>query len=227
MALKQAVCENLIANNVATAVKLPRIENKEVVPLSNDEISKFILVAKEHWLYPAIVLELGTGLRRGALLALTWENVDFENETIKISRSYIKTKVGNVMQDETKTKASRRIIPVPHEVMLILQKHKVVAFKGSEFVFTQQSSEKPISPRHFSKMYETLCIKAGLRTTKFHDLRNTYASQQLALNTHMKTISQLLGNSDIKTTMNTYSHVTDKLEREAATKLNGVLKTYM
>lgn len=257
MALEQAVDDGKIAKNIAIKIALPRIEQKAVEPLTDEEISNLLYVLKnwnttdlakeqkrpffkdkpqEHWLYPAILLELGTGIRRGELLALKWKNVNFDNNSITITESLVKTRIATGKKDEKKTvnifqepktKASIRNITVPVQIMDKLKAHKE-ANNSPEFVFTQQSDKtKPITPRHFSRTFETICEKAGLKTTRFHDMRHTYASQQLALNTHMKVVQAQLGHTDIKTTLNRYSHLTQGLQQEAADKLNDKFKSFI
>jgi len=257
MALEQAFDDGKIAKNVALKITLPRIEQKAVDPLTDEEINHLLCVLKnwntkelakeqkrpffkdkpqEHWLYSAILLELGTGIRRGELLALKWKNVNFDNNSITITESLVKTRVSTDKKDEKKTinilqepktKSSMRNITVPAQIMVKLKAHKE-ANNSPEFVFTQQSNKsKPINPRHFSHSFEAICKKAKLKTTRFHDMRHTYASQQLALNTHMKVVQAQLGHTDIKTTLNRYSHLTQGLQQEAADKLNDKFKAFM
>ena len=216
-ALKQACKERLIQRNDADNVTLPRIVQKEIVPLTDEEILALLAVAKGHWLYPALLLEIGSGLRRGELLALEWRNVDFAKNTITVTQSYVKTRIGNIMQ-EPKTKASIRIVNVPPRIIRLLKTYK--KGKTSIYVFSQKNHVNPIAPRNFSHIFELWCAKAGLIRTRFHDLRHTYASQLLAENVQMKVVQAQLGHSDIKVTMNRYSHLTKAVQQEAASKLN-------
>jgi len=216
-ALNQACIERLVHRNEAAHVILPKITQQEIIPLTDQELERLISVASGHHLYPALLLEIGTGLRRGELLALQWRNVNFAKNTIAITQSYIKTRIGNLMQSP-KTKSSIRIVSVPSSIMAILKTHKEGV--SSLFVFTQKNSDKPVSPRHFSKIFEVWCSKAQLNTKRFHDLRHTYASQLLAANVHMKVVQAQLGHADIKVTMNRYSHLSHDQLQEAAEQLN-------
>ena len=220
-ALKQACRERLIARNEAADVTLPTIVQSEIIPLTDQEIKTLLEVAEGHWLYPALLLEIGTGLRRGELLALEWRNVDFAQNTIAITQSYVKTRIGDLMQ-EPKTKSSVRVVNVPAGIMNFLKEYK----KGSrsKYVFPQKRNDKPIAPRNFSHVFEGWCAKAGLEGTRFHDMRHTYASQLLAENVHMKVVQAQMGHSDIKVTMNRYSHLAQGMQQEAADKLEAKLK---
>ena len=220
-ALKQACKERLIARNEADNVTLPAIVQQEIIPLTDDEIKALLEAAQGHWLYPALLLELGTGLRRGELLALEWRNVDFAQNAVTITQSYVKTRAGDIMQ-EPKTKSSIRVVNVPPGIMNYLKEYKKDSH--SNYVFSQKSNDKPVAPRNFSHVFESWCAKAGLERTRFHDLRHTYASQLLAENVHMKIVQAQLGHSDIKVTMNRYSHLTQGMQQEAASKLDEKFK---
>lgn len=219
MALDRAVKESIIAINPAKTVSLPKVERPEVKPYTLEDIQRLLDVAKSHRLYPAILLELGTGLRRGELLALTWDNVNFITGTIAVTQNYVKTKAGNIMQPP-KTASGRRVIVVPDSIIDKLQEYKKTA-TSAKWVFPQASNpDKPISPRHFSKIFEGIAKKAGI-SSKFHQLRHTFASQLLDSNVHMKVVQEALGHSNIQISMNTYSHLTQTLQAEAANKLNS------
>ena len=147
--------------------------------------------------------------------------MDFAQNAITITQSYVKTRTGDIMQ-EPKTKSSIRVVNVPSSIMNVLKEHK----KGSQskYVFSQKSNDKPVAPRNFSHVFERWCAKARLERTRFHDLRHTYASQLLAENVHMKVVQAQLGHSDIKVTMNRYSHLTQGMQQEAASKLDEKFK---
>ena len=122
----------------------------------------------------------------------------------------------------TKTKSSIRVVNVSSGIMKYLKEYKKDSH--SSYVFSQKSNDKPVAPRNFSHVFERWCTKAGLEKTRFHDLRHTYASQLLAENVHMKIVQAQLGHSDIKVTMNRYSHLTQGMQQEAASKLDEKFK---
>ena len=220
-ALNQATREKLIPQNPADNVSLPRIEIKDIQPLSDDDLLRLINAAKYHRLFYALMLLIGTGIRRGELLGLRWQDVNFHNNTIAITRSYVKTNIGDIMQ-EPKTRSSIRVINVPEIIMLILAEHRSSIPSTKVMVVSQTNSEQPLSPRNFSRTFSEWCAAAGLTTRRVHDLRHTYASQLMSLNVPMKLAQAQLGHSDIKTTMH-YSHFMNGIQQEASTKLNTKL----
>jgi len=215
----------MIPSNPADNTSLPRIVINEIQPLNDDELHRLMEVAKDYRLYHALILLIGTGIRRGELLGLKWQDINFGNNTIAISRSYVKTNIGDVM-NEPKTQAGIRVINVPILVMQLLWEYKSTLPENAVMVVSQLNSDKPISPRNFSRIFAGWCEKANLETNRVHDLRHIYASQLMALNVPMKMAQAQLGHSDIKTTMR-YSHFMDGMQQEAANKLNNKLDSIM
>ncbi|MFH0801161.1 MAG: site-specific integrase [bacterium] len=237
-ALKQAVKEQLIYRNVAEAVKLPGKVDREIRPLSVDEIARFLEAAQDHRLGAAFLLELGTGLRRGELLALHWKEVDFKKGLLSVkfslARAYVdrkKTKTALVFL-EPKTKSSKRLIPIPEEIILELKALKArqneerlffgEAYEKNDLVFCSEDG-RPLDPRNFSRRFENILKKARLPRIRFHDLRHTFATRLLELNEHPKIVQELLGHSRITTTLDIYSHVDPELKVKAAGRLNEML----
>ena len=123
-ALKQAIKENLIKNNPTEHCILPKDKKQEMKTLTVKQMKLFLNVAKDHRLYASFLLDLTTGLRRGELLALSWSDVDFFANTIKIEKQLVITRTGNKFTD-LKTSLSRRTIDVPLHVMNQLKAHKI------------------------------------------------------------------------------------------------------
>ena len=217
-ALNQAVIERLIPENPAQNIVLPRIEYNEIEPLTNEEMERLINASKDHRLFHALMLLMGTGIRRGELLGLYWQDVNFEKNTIVIQRNYVKTTIGDIMS-EPKTRSSIRAINVPPVVMKILWDYKSTLPPNAIMVVPQLNCDKPISPRNFSRTFSQWCDKADLKTNRVHDLRHTYATQLMALNVPIKVTQAQLRHSNIKTTMG-YTHFMDGMQTEASDKLN-------
>jgi integrase len=200
-----------------------------------DQVVQFLNCARNDRLYAAFLLEFNTGIRRGELLGLQWKDVDLETGTISICRSlvriYNKGKTELSFQ-EPKTAAAKRTLPITAEVVAALKNHKKqqieerLAF-GSEYedndlVFCSPKGT-PLDPRSFTRHFDTLLNKAGLPHIRFHDARHTVATLLLEQNEHPRVVQELLGHSDISTTLGTYSHVSSDLKRKAAEKLSAVL----
>ena len=147
-------------------------------------------LTKETRHYPAYLLELTTGLSRGELLALRWENTDLEPGTILVKENLVKTKEGLIFQ-EPKTKTSKRVINLPSHVVAELKKHKKAQaedrlrlgeeYENNDLVVCREDG-KPLNPRNFSKHFEKLESKLqaeGFPQITFHGLRHTFATLAL------------------------------------------------
>lgn len=231
-ALKQAVREQLIARNPADVVAPPRQQKKEIKPLTTEQVQHLLATMKEDRLYSAFLLELGTGLRRGELLGLRWQDVDLDKGIIRVQQSLVRTKKGVLFQ-APKTERSRRSIPLPENVVRELKRWKArqnqerlalgEAYQDNGLVFCREDG-RWLEPTYFSKCFDKLLEKAGLPHVRFHDLRHTHATQLLQLGVHVKVVQERLGHSTVTMTLDTYSHVLPGLQEDAAAKLNGVLK---
>jgi len=130
-ALDQAVNENIIYSNPATNTVQPRQVCKEIHPLNTEQVQKFLEAIKDDWLYPLYLTELGTGLRRGELLGLMWDDINWENGTANIKRSLLDIKGKPYLQEDVKTKTSKRNVRLPGEVVKELKKLKKQQESGS------------------------------------------------------------------------------------------------
>ena len=230
-ALKQALKNQLVYRNVAEATELPADKKKEARALTLEEMDRFLNALEGDRLKAAFVTLLGTGLRRGELLALKWDNVNLKEGTIAVKENLVWiAKKGFVFQSP-KTEKSKRVVPLPDDVLAELKRHKVrqaeeklkigAAYQDNSLVFCTEIGT-PIIPRNFERKYKALLKKAGLTGVKLHSLRHTYATRLLELGENLKVVQELLGHSRISVTADIYSHVSPELKRGAAAKLNGL-----
>lgn len=222
---EDAVDEGVILRNPAHKIDLPKTRPREVIPLTEDEMATILAACFGTRLYPVIFCEYGTGLRRSEILALTWDDVDFEQKTITVNKRYVRVGNRNVLQRGTKTAASNATIAVPSEVISFLQQLP----KTSKFIFAQKDGQ-PLNPNNFRRDFklkiEQLCKSGklvGRTELHFHDLRHNYASQLVALNVHSRLIQAQMRHSDSRTT-NRYAHTTLVGQQAAAEILNTRLK---
>lgn len=227
--MQEAVEENLIIRNPAENIELPKIMDRDIRPLTKVEMAKILEVCYGTRLYPVILVEYGTGLRRSEILALTWDNIDYEKKTISINKTYVMVNTKPVLQYDTKTKASKHPIAVPAGVIDFIQSLP----KQSDFIFPQQDGQ-PQNPNCFRRDFKTKIKQAsellrledpeykGMEDVRFHDLRHNYASQLVALNVHQRLIQAQMRHSDSRTT-NRYSHITMAGQQESANILDDVI----
>ena len=237
-ALNQALKENLVARNVTEAVRLPKLRHREMQPLRREEVQAFLAAARGHRLYAAFLLELTTGLRRGALLALRWRDLDFENGLLHVRRILHRVKLPNgekktaLVFEEPKTVTARRTVPVPKAVLAELKAHKArqneeklklgEAYEDHDLVFATPLG-KPLDPDNFTKQFTRLLEKAGIPKVRFHDLRHTVATLLLEADEHPKVVQELLGHARISITLDLYTHARPELKRRAVESLSGMV----
>ena len=154
-----------------------------------------------------IVLCLYTGLRLGELLGLTWQDIDFDNATVRINKaSYALTDDDGkhkILVDKPKTEASDRIIPVPKP---LLKELKAIRKKSkSPFVISTNKGTR-VNNRSYQKTYERLLARAGVKYKNFHVLRHTFATRALECGMDIKTLSEIMGHKTPVITMNRYVH---------------------
>ena len=177
-----------------------------------------------------ILLSITTGMRIGEVCGLRFGDIDWEKKTVRVCRTV--ERIYQVAPDglpgghteliisEPKTKNSRREIPLMKEVMALLKGYSMVS-TPDYYVCTL--SEHVIEPRTYRNAYRDFILnEVGLkRCIKFHGLRHTFASTLIENKVDVKTVSALLGHSDISTTLNVYVHPTEENKRNA---INGTLK---
>lgn len=218
----------LVAFNAAEGIKkkLPKYDKPEMKTMSVAEIGKFLETIKNCQLnnhhyspfYAAFYLELHTGLRRGELLGLQDNDINFETREISIKRQLVRGKGGLYLKDP-KTKSSKRVIALDERVMAVLKQHMdsraVVKLDGTSLVFCTDEG-KPIDPDNFTRHYETLLKKAGLSHYRFHDLRHSFVTLGLKKKIDYKTLMKFTGHASSKTFFDVYGHSDSEMKEEAA-----------
>lgn len=231
-ALTVAVRRGLIDRNAAALADAPRIQPRQFTPLTADEARLFLETIKGNRLEALFVVALTTGLRRGELLGLTWESVDFPRSRITVRQALQKIE-GTPALVEPKTAKSKRTVTVPPMALEQLRSqrdwHATMQISASQpwnkfgLVFTSVTGT-PLDGSNVTRVFQKLLSEAGLPRIRFHDLRHTCASLLLAQGTHMRVIMEQLGHSQISLTMNTYSHVMPEALDDAADLMQDILK---
>ncbi|MFY9503770.1 MAG: site-specific integrase [Dethiobacteria bacterium] len=231
-ALEQAKKEGMIIINPAEATKLPKQEQKEIKYLDAAEAAIFLATAKESKHFAAFFLALNTGIRRGELLGLRWQDIDFKACQLTVNQGLVRVTGKGLIFQEPKTKLSNRVINLAPAVLQVLKEHKaeqneIRLLAGSAYnadldlVFANELGE-PICPRAFTRIFERVVKRAGLDVT-FHGLRHTFATIALEQGVDVKTIQETLGHHSAAFTMDVYSSVTAKMKKEAADRVGNLL----
>ena len=221
-ALKYAVKLDLIPTNPADKVERPKIDKFTAIFYDADEINRLFELSIGTKLEIPILLGAFYGLRRSEALGLKWEAVDFENNTITIKHTV--TSVGLdgkhvlVAQDTTKTKSSRRTLPLVPFVKERLLKHQEKQKENRRlcgrgynrkyegYICVNEIGDL-IRPEYISSTFSSFLEENGMRKIRFHDLRHSCASLMLSNGVPMKQIQEWLGHSDFSTTANIYAHL--------------------
>lgn len=211
-ALKQAIKNRLIPFNVAEHVELPKKTKKQITPLTLEQINKFKEATKEYYLYPAFLLQITTGIRRGEVLGLTWENVNLKQGYISIKQHLVVTTKG-IFLETPKTENSIRDIPLTKEMIQVLKDFRMGKLPRG-LVFTT-SEGNYVHPRSYQRSFDMMLKRADIPKIRIHDLRHGFATQLLASDVDIKTVSELIGHSDVRFTANVYVHPSMDTKRKA------------
>lgn len=231
-ALQQAVREELVGRNVARIVETPTVAKQEVHPLDRIEVKMLLRAARGHRLYALWLLLVSTGLRRGEVLALTWNDIDLDTRQLRVRRNLQRIR-RELIFGTPKTNRSTRTISLPERCVSALRAHQVAQREEQQewdplpqqprgLVFTTTSG-RPIDPRGLNRMLTVLCRKAKIRRVRVHDLRHTCASLLLAQGVDARTIMETLGHSTITMTLDTYAHVMETTLKAAAERMDEAL----
>ena len=221
VALDQAVAQGLILKNPALSCKAPVTRPKEMQVLTGEEIQRLLIQAKEDGCFELLLLELSTGLRRGEILALQWDDLDFRTGVLRVERQVQRIR-GKLVVSQPKTRASSRSILLPTPVLKILEQYRQSV--TSRWMFpSPRKGDSPRDPTAVRKKLSAVLKWAGCPAARFHDLRHTFATSALEHGMDVKTLSTVIGHVSSTTTLNVYAHVTDEMRQKAADKIDRAI----
>ncbi len=231
-ALNQAVSWGLLNRNVVRLAEAPRVQRAEIKPLSPDEVQRLLSAVEDDRLAGVYMVAVGIGLRRGEILGLQWGDIDWQGGALSIRR--VLQRVGGKKQLlEPKTRRSRRTIMLPEVVLDALQKQqdrqrweRTAAGKfwqETGLIFTS-SFGTGLEPKALTQHFNKLLAAAGLGHHRLHDLRHSCATLLLAEGVDLRVIMETLGHSQISTTADIYTHVLPTLQRDAASRMDTLLR---
>ena len=197
LVLKRAEEDGHVTRNVAALVRLPKLETKPARHFTAAQAKRFLEVAKDDELGSLFAVSLGTGLRRGELLDLTWRDVDLDRATVAVHRS--------------KTAAGLRSVPLPRfavEALTLREK--------------RPGNIWPVDPTYVSKHFAALCRRAGVPVINLHGLRHTASTLMAEAGVPEETRRWILGHSKVEMTRK-YSHESEALMRDAVERLGRVV----
>ena len=223
--MERAVKERLIPRNPTEDCIIPKNEKKEMKTLRPENIHDYLKAAEEYDVFALFFLELNTGLRKGELVALLWEDVDTENMTISVSKQASKVK-GGIEITRPKTETSIRKLAVSPEVIEVL-KAEHDRHPDNPCLFPSPKTGTYYHPDSIANLHKKILKKAGLEHIRLHDLRHTFATLALQNGVDIKTVSGMLGHYDAGFTLRTYTHATAAAQVEAAKTISSVITQAM
>ena len=230
-ALARAMREELVFRNVARLAELPAWERQAIKPWSSADAREFLAVARNDALYPAFVLLLLYGLRRGEVLGLRWVDVDRENDQLHVRQQVQRTK-DQLWIGPVKTTAGCRDLPLLQLASDVLEIRVTAqaadrlelgrAWQDNGLIFTTRTG-RPIEPRNLVRSFRRICDANGLRVIKLHHLRHTTATLLKNLGVPARDAQLILGHSRLAVTLEIYSHEDRQGHRDALGKISEAL----
>ena len=226
-ALDMAVKERLLAKNPTNGTTIPKCNYPEKQILGDNQLETFLetIRGQEYWC-DFFYVEVMTGLRRGEICGLKWQDIDFEENKLRVKRSVSVKRGGGVNIGETKTETGVRCIEMPPSVAELLKNRKQTAI--TEWVFPAfLNPEQPIHPQAAYRKLKVILKNAELPLIRFHDLRHTFATHATQGGVDPKTLAGILGHTNASFTLDTYTHVTSDMQKSASAIVGNMMKNIM
>jgi len=234
MALEKAAKLEYIPKNPAAGSELPKLEQKEIHPLDDQQVAILLNSAKGEDIEHLITVALFTGCRLSELLGLTWDAVDFQKGTITINKQLARTRYRANTPFASPKNGRCRIITPAASVLNILRrqwrrqaemklKAGVLWANPYNLVFTDEAVGR-FDYNRAGRHFKSICNAAGLVGVRFHDLRHTYAVSAIRAGDDIKTIQGNLGHATASFTLDRYGHFTERMREDSAARMEGFIK---
>lgn len=226
--LQFAVKHEYITKNVATKVTLPIMRKPTILVWGDKAIKTFLNVAKHDPLSVVFQLAIFSGMRQGEILGLQWKYVNFDEGTVEVCQTL--SQRGGHLIKSVKTDTSRRTIALPQHTMQLLKKNKHKQrlnklyygkmYQENDLVCCTKHGT-PLNPSNVRRTLKRLIKESGVPEITFHALRHTHATWLLHQGVNIKVIQERLGHSNVKITLDIYTHVQKSMQQEAVDKLES------
>ena len=223
-AMEDAIHAHIIAKNPTVGTTVPKASHAPKRVLTDKELDTFLDAVREDKIWgDFFYVELTTGLRRGEICGLMWQDFDARNGVLQVRRTLHNRKLGVDMLGKTKTRSGERTIVLPRSTAEILRRRKENAI--TQWIFPDPvRPELPLSPNCAYTHMKAILHKAGLPDIRFHDLRHTFATHAIASGVDAKTLSGILGHTNASFTLDTYTHVTPDMQKAASGIVGGFME---
>jgi integrase len=230
-AMGDAVRWGRLSRNVAELVDGPGRRSAEVKTWESEDLRTFIEHVRDDRLQACFLLAATTGMRRGELLGLRWEDVDLTAGVATVRQTVVLIR-GRIAFSEPKTERSRRRIPLDSVTIRALKAHRSrqgeerlrwgTLWQDTGLVFTREDGS-PIDPNWLSRRFSRQVKSAGLPVIRFHALRHTWATLSLKAGVELWAVADLAGHSNVSVTDRFYRHAIPSKLREASEKVAGII----
>ena len=226
-ALDVAVKERIIVRNPTVGTTIPKKTYVEKQVLGDSQLDKFMeAIKQEPYWNDFFYVEVMTGLRRGEICGIKWSDINFDEGTLCIKRSVGRVKNGSITIGETKTTAGERKIILPPSVLTLLEEKQADAI--NEWVFPHyMNPSDPLHPDTAYRKLKTILKNVELPLIRFHDLRHTFATHATQGGVDAKTLAGILGHTDASFTLDTYTHVTGDMQKNASSVVNNMMQQFL
>ncbi|MBI6105882.1 tyrosine-type recombinase/integrase [Clostridium perfringens] len=243
--LRYAHQQGLTSKDLGAPLKVPKditaAKKDSFKVLSLEEQKLFLESIQEHRDKALFITALGTGLRLGEILALKWTDIDFNTSMLTVNKSIKRVAEisqkgrgsSQIIEQLPKNENSIRTIPIPPNVLQEIMQHKkrqdhekelaLNLYQDNNIVFCTEFG-KHFDPNNTTKKLNRIYKKIGVEPKGFHCLRHTYATRLFEKNVPVKTVSSLMGHSDIQITLNIYTHVLNETKSNAVDKINNLFE---
>jgi integrase len=214
-------------------VKLPRYTPREGYPLDQEQAQRLLRAAQGNRLECVITLAITTGMRLGEILALRWSDINMEEKVLHVRRTVDYIKTFGWVEDEPKSASGKRDIQLPQVTVDALKEHRTAQLEARLKVGAHWKEQGLVFPNRYGgffrrmrlyAIFEKLLKEAGLPDMHFHDLRHSAATILLSMGVPAKVVQEILGHSNISTTMNIYGHVFPSMQRNAMDEMDDFFK---
>ena len=221
--LTMAVEQHIIVKNPTDGTTIPALNSTERKVYNEEQLKKFLkIIEDEPWWRDFFYLECMTGLRKGEICGLRWEDLNEAEGKLSVARQVIPVR-GGITVSDPKTDTGIRTIVLPKSVARMLKERKKAI--GSEWIFPSlRDAEKPINPNTAYGTFKRITKKAGLPDIPFHGLRHTYATHSIAVGVDEKTLAKELGHTKPGFTLDCYAHVTEEMQKRASEVTGNALE---
>lgn len=241
--LEQAVENEMISKNPCKKVKLPKVYNKQITPLTDKQVKDFLEIISTDEIYGTILrVIVFTGLRLGEAMGLTWDCVDFENGALNINKQLQRRpqKDGGSTLTSVKSGKPRILKPAPFVMQLLKIRYteQIMQKQRSEDLWLAWSNEEEhkkalvftnlqggyLIPKRVYLHFKSAAVAIGAPDARVHDLRHTYAVLSLQNGDDIKTVQENLGHASAAFTLDVYGHVSDRMKKESANRMEEYIR---